>query len=271
MSEDGPEGGGEGDGRERGREGRRGRRELEALPIGPDELGGGGSSAEQQLFDLIEHAQIVPRSLCTRETVETLCELLREGHFVETAVAFAGVSQRAYHKWIGQGKAEIERLELELERLEGEARDRAGEGGGPVDVSALEARVQVDPRFISHVVLVQESARARAHAHVMALRRIKAAAQGNQPERADKLARADQWFLERSAPQLWGGKSGGVDDLAEGVVLELEIPRPLGERDADDLDDEIEQLEEKARVMARRADEALAAAVAEGEGDGQRW
>lgn len=188
----------------------------------PDE-----GSAEADLLALIEHATLLPHSKCTREVVEEICSLLEEGHYIQTVTSFVGVSERSYFNWIERGQDELARLEEVVE-----------EGGVAV----------VNPALIPHVVLVQLSARARATAHIEAMRRITRAGKGSAPEFAN--VKADMWFLERSMPDVWGGKQRLDVNVGGGIDLELIVERPLdalearviarGQIEADDEADEWE-------------------------------
>ena len=195
------------------------------------------SGAEADMLELITHAEMMPHARCTREVVGEIVELLEEGHYIETVCDFVGVSQRSYYNWLDKGRAELERL-AELVEF------------GEVAV--------VDPARIPHVVLVQLSARARATAHMKAMRRVTRSAQGRAPEGAD--VKASIWFLERSLPHVWGGRQTVDVNVSGGVELELIVERPL---DAEFTSDD----DAPARVVARYPgdegeDEGVALALA---------
>lgn len=140
------------------------------------------------------------RTICTPELTERICEVLRNGNYVQTACEFVGISESAYHKWVSRGEAELARMEAE----------------------GLD---EPDPAKEPYVRFVEQTTHARSAARVKAITTIRQA--------ADKDWKAEAWYLEHGHRDLWGKRRQEVDITTNGEKVEFRIAFP-GENDADD-------------------------------------
>ena len=132
---------------------------------------------------------------CTPELIAQFENVLRAGNYVETACGFLGLSVNAFYRWQRDAKAALERVE----------------GGGEL--------TEDEEMWIE---FTQAIARARAHAEVAAVARIRQAA-------TDGDTGADQWFLERAFPGRWGRRQHHHEvEIKEPVKLKLNVPVPTG-------------------------------------------
>jgi hypothetical protein len=130
---------------------------------------------------------------CTPELIAQFENVLRSGNYVETACGFLGLSVNTFYRWQGYAKAAFERAE---------------KGG----VLTEDDKVWIQ--------FTQAVTRARAHAEVAAVARIRhAATEGD--------TAADQWFLERAFPGRWGRRQHHMEvEIKEPVRLKLNVPTP---------------------------------------------
>ena len=142
----------------------------------------------------------------TDEVQTMICDLLRTGAYIETAAAYAGVSNSKLHEWLARGARELDRRRRHDEAL---AREREADKGR-VRKIRIEERSRRKKRSQDHWVTKQkeqlyvdfreavEQAIAESEAHDLAV--ITSAAQ-----RGDWKAAA--WKLERRSPKRWGKRT----------------------------------------------------------------
>lgn len=130
---------------------------------------------------------------CSHSLIAQFENVLKAGNYVETACEFLGLSVNAFYRWQRNAKEALERVE---------------NGGDLTEDERL------------WVEFAQAIARARAHAEVASVARIRQAA-------TEGDVNADQWFLERAFPGRWGRRQVHHEvEIKEPVKLQLNVPVP---------------------------------------------
>jgi hypothetical protein len=137
----------------------------------------------------------------TPKLIEQFVHLLEGGALFEMACDLLCIPMRTFTYWRKMGADEL-------------------------DAQAAGEAAREDREL--HVELLLATTRARSHAHNDALKRIIDAGK-------DGNVQADQWFLERTAPQKFGRQTRQLVDLEvkEGTRLVFNLPKPDGWDDAD--------------------------------------
>ncbi len=109
----------------------------------------------------------------TPEVTEAICKTLRAGNFLDTAIAYAGLSRATVRRWFRRGRAELDRL-----------------------AKNPRARLRKDEK--PFVEFVEDVEQAMAHAETLHVTLITQA--------ASKRWQAAAWLLERAHHERWGSK-----------------------------------------------------------------
>ena len=121
----------------------------------------------------------------TPELLDRLSQALSAGNYVETACAFAGISQSVFYHWVNEArKPNAKKIYLEfLDTIE----------------------------------------RARSIAEIRNLQIVQTAAQGDVNANKDPDWRAATWFLERAYPKKWGRHERVELSGVEGAPINIAV------------------------------------------------
>lgn len=123
------------------------------------------------------------------ERVKVLIASLKNGAYVETACAYSGIGTSSVYRWIERGRAEEDRLQ-------------AGEAPNPEETPYWEIWDAIE--------------KARSEATLRNITLIQTAAQNGSWQAA-------AWFLERTAPKLYGRRSYNEVTGANGGAVEVAL------------------------------------------------
>ena len=159
---------------------------------------------------------------------KTICDAIRVGSYIETAVSYAGLSKSAFHHWMQRAHKELERREIIDDIREMEHEESTEQYGVKLSADEIERRLKRDveddlirKREEPFVVFADAIEKAKADAEMSDLNNISKTARGGlliskttvenpdgtvetQEKYSSPQWTASAWKLERRNPSRWG-------------------------------------------------------------------